>query len=319
LKINIAFPTKPASYGGVGTFQKNISSYFLKEGYSVSHGTIDKNKLNVILIMGGTKRLLWLLKNKIKGVPIIHRLDGKNWQHRLQNFGFLYFIKSEIRLCIIKIIRKYFSNGIIYQSKFIRDWWQSNDIVIKPSVVINNGTFSNKLNNYEKPHDVICVEGELNGKPAYSILDNIKDFKVNVLGGYDVNYNFQNNINMLGKVSKEKVHKLFKDSKIFVNLETNPPCPNSMIEALSHGLPIISINNGSASEIIGDAGILIEQENDPWQYNTPKDLSNIDKYIKHILENYDEYQSKAIERYEKKFTMEQVGKLYKNFIKSFVK
>lgn len=318
LDINIVFPSKPANYGGVGTFQKNITSHFLERGFSVSHGKIDNGKKNIILVMGGTRRLLWLYVNKLKGIPIIHRLDGKNWQHWIENKNFEFIIRSEFRLFILRFIRRFIADGIIYQSNFIRDWWQSGRIVKKRSVVIKNGTYRCSTPS-EKKYDVICVEGELNGLPAYTILQNIQDFSVIVLGGYEEKLSNNKNINFKGKVTKDVVRQYFDQSKVFVNLETNPPCPNSMIEALSHGLPVISIDNGSAKEIIGDAGILIDQSNDPWQFNIPNDLSKINEYISTLINSYEEYSSKALARFERNFLMTKVGDDYLSFLKSFLK
>ena len=37
----------------------------------------------------------------------------------------------------------------------------------------------------------------------------------------------------------------------------NKPCPNSVIEALASGVPVVGYNSGSLKELVGNAGIIL--------------------------------------------------------------
>jgi glycosyltransferase involved in cell wall biosynthesis len=66
-------------------------------------------------------RLWWL---KRKGVPIIHRLDGIAWLHRRRWSGLRSFVTHEIRNLTIKLIHAYLADVVVYQSEFVRRWWE---------------------------------------------------------------------------------------------------------------------------------------------------------------------------------------------------
>ena len=77
---------------------------------------------------------------------------------------------------------------------------------------------------------------------------------------YVVSRLFQN-ISFQGHIPREKVKEILSNNKrIFFLLELNPPCPNSLIEAISVGLPCIGFDTGSFKELLGGAGKSILKE-----------------------------------------------------------
>ena len=76
-----------------------------------------------------------------------------------------------------------------------------------------------------------------------------------------------------------KNHKL-----IFLSLEYKAACPNSVIEAVCHNIPVIGHKNSSISELIGDAGLYFEVDN---QFNVINDKVNLS--INEIIVNYQKY------------------------------
>ena len=94
----------------------------------------------------------------------------------------------------------------------------------------------------------------------------LRDYDYEIYGEVDnINYatelqNFKN-VKIKGVVSRDEIKDIFKKNKkyIFVSLEINTACPNSVIEALNFGIPVLGYNSGSMSEIIDDKiGRLIE-------------------------------------------------------------
>ena len=52
--------------------------------------------------------------------------------------------------------------------------------------------------------------------------------------------------------------------------EVNPPCPNSVIESLACGLPVIGFDSGSLKELVtDDAGCIVPYGSNPWKLETP--------------------------------------------------
>jgi glycosyltransferase involved in cell wall biosynthesis len=54
--------------------------------------------------------------------------------------------------------------------------------------------------------------------------------------------------------SSEKVAAIFKQSDIYITASLHDPCSNSLIEALSCGLPVLYRDSGGHSELVGKAG-----------------------------------------------------------------
>ena len=56
--------------------------------------------------------------------------------------------------------------------------------------------------------------------------------------------------------SRELSQKLI-DSDIYITYAQLDPCPNIVLEALAHGLPVIGCNSGGIPEIVGNCGEIL--------------------------------------------------------------
>lgn len=56
-------------------------------------------------------------------------------------------------------------------------------------------------------------------------------------------------IELLGAMDSKSISQVLRDSDIFVYSFLNPNCPNSVIEAISTGLPVVGFDSGSMSEL----------------------------------------------------------------------
>jgi glycosyltransferase involved in cell wall biosynthesis len=317
----ITFPHPPVSHGGPGSFQERFEKGLKKKGWKV---TYQKNYVNpsVVFVIGGTKKLFWLISLKLRGKKIIQRLDGLNWQHRVKWPGLREWFKAEARELLVRFIRRFVANVIVYQTNFISNWWDQNyGPINKKSFIVKNGVdlseFHNlDLNNKKKSYEIVCVEGAVRGDPAYHILSSIKSWKVNVYGTADktridlLKKKGLKNINFFGSIPRNEIHKVFKKGSIFLNLEIIPPCPNSVIEAMSRGLPVISYNTGSIKELVGeDSGLLMPYGSNPWKLENPN-TKDLEMVIKKVFSNYDYYSINARNRAESLFDLDLVVNKY---------
>jgi glycosyltransferase involved in cell wall biosynthesis len=321
-RINIVFPAKPSKHGGVGSFQIRLSKNFKKKGVSYTFKSPRKGFTNVCLVMGGTRRILWLLILKAKGIKIVHRLDGLNWQHKVEYPGFKNYIKAQLRLLIVAFIRRFLADGVIYQSKFVLDFWNSYDLLNTNHAIIHNGVEMQTKNTIAKLKEkgikrVLCVEGEINGSSSYEILKSFHKHKLDVVGLFSKEASSDiKNVNFHGKVSRNKVKDFYKGRVIFLNLEVNPACPNSVIEALSFGIPVVGFDSGSLAELVGNAGILSNYQGKHWSLETPS-LESLHDSIDVIFDNYNMYSEKAFD-ISKAYNIDITSDRYYEFISRIV-
>lgn len=327
----IAFPHRPPAIGGPGSFQTRIEAVLKNRGWSVVYAD-DPATPNIVFIVGGTRKLLWLLYCKMRGTRIILRLDGINWQHRLAWPGLKDWIRAEITNLLVRVIRGWFADAVVYQSQFVADWWmrefgQSS----KPNCIIFNGVdldefrpISNVSLN-DNVNEVVCVEGSINGDPAVHMLQSISRWPIRVYGnisnkllGKIVGHN-NRKLFFMGAIPRKDVPVVLKGQKIFLNLETNPPCPNAVIEALASGVPVVGFDNGSLRELIGDeGGILIPYGADPWKLDIPL-VDKLEPAIAQIFDRYEYYSRGARLRAESFFGLDQMVDKYVRVIETVMR
>src|SRR6185295_2938242 len=78
-------------------------------------------------------------------------------------------------------------------------------------------------------------------------------------------------VKFLGTIPREQIPQLARSSHLMYCAEVNPPCPNSVIEALACGLPVVGFDSGSLKELVSeDAGRIVPYGADPWKLETPQ-------------------------------------------------
>ena len=127
-------------------------------------------------------------------------------------------------------------------------------------------------------------------------LDENLDFsrhKMTFIGNSPIKFK---NIKYIKPIPSEKLAKTLKQHDIFITASRNDPCSNSLVEALSCGLPTIALNDGGHPELVQRGGELFE------------DKKTVIKKIEKVAENYQNYQFKI-----PKFSIKKVVQDYYKF------
>ena len=326
-KFTIGFSHAPAD-GGPGSFQIRLTKALQNRGYKIifpqTHEIPD-----LILVIGGTAKLKWLWDCRRKGTKIVQRLDGINWRHRVYPTSLRYYCMSEVRNLLISGIRKYLADYVVYQSQFVQEWWyqkygpaSSKESVIYNGVDLSRFNAANKDYSSEKPI-LLCVEGNVQDDAVtlntlITISERLsKDQCIQetvVCGGISPlaqsKLEGTPGLRLLGKVPRECMQKIFAKDAIFLVLETNPPCPNSVIEALAAGIPVVGFDTGSLRELVSpEAGKVVPPGSNPWKMVMP-DVDALEKAIRAILPQRKKYALTARSSAEKRFNLERVTDLY---------
>lgn len=325
--MKVGFPHK-AGFGGPGNFQSRFEHQLLKMGHCVTYAE-NEDWPDIVLVVGGTKKLKWLRSCKRKGIPIVYRLDGINWLHRVPGSNqrtIKGWYKSTIINLLYKYTHAYLADHIIYQSKFVNNWWQ---LVgwnrFKPFTIIYNGVNLNEFIPPESFHDprVICLEGNLDYTPyAVDLINELNEkllyqgIRLEVFGGIKFKserMKLSSDVHYKGMLNKEHLPAAYKNS-IYLSLDINAACPNTVIEAMACGAPVLGYDTGSLFELVGDSsGIIVPYGNDIWEVRKP-DIDSLINAIEDIRDNYEFMSRSARTRAKSLFD---ISAMYEKYIEVF--
>jgi glycosyltransferase involved in cell wall biosynthesis len=100
-------------------------------------------------------------------------------------------------------------------------------------------------------------------------------------------------VQFLNAVPREEVPYLERSAHLLFSAEVNPPCPNSVIEALACGLPVIGFDTGSLAEIVqGDAGRLVPYGANQWKLEKP-DIPALAIAAEEVLQRNEQFRASA--------------------------
>jgi glycosyltransferase involved in cell wall biosynthesis len=311
---------------GVASFRLKFENGLRSRGVDVTHDL--SQPADAILVLAGTRHLLPLRKARAAGTRIVQRLDGLNWVQRVRWAGLRYTLRAIYGNANLSFIRARFAEHVIYQSQFVKGWWEDWYRAARgPSSVILNGVdLSGYTPNglHERPsshYRILVVEGSLAGgldSGMYHAVDLAsalsQKYKIELLVVGRVDRGTQNKFNQqtafrikfMNTVPREHIPWLMRSAHLLFSAEVNPACPNSVIEALACGLPVIGFDTGSLSEIIhGDAGRLVPYGGDPWKLENP-DIPGLANAAVELLEEQARFRNSARDRAETVFGLDKM-------------
>ena len=294
--------------GGMVTFQAKFRDSLKSRGISSSFN-IDKQEIDALLIVGGTRQLRKLKASRKNNIRIVHRLDGINWIHRKTNTGFRHWLRAEAGNVLLRQIRSKHADHIVYQSAFVRDWWhQQYGEANVPHSIIHNGVDLSRFSPKGKikiPRDrirILLVEGNIGGGYEMGLDMAVRLAKKvgkktgkqvelavagNVSSAIQQSFHPQGEfyIDWLGVIDNHELPKHYRAAHMLFSADLNAACPNSVLEALACGLPVLAFDTGALPELIDDqSGRLAKYGGDPWQL----DAADINALTRSAIEIIDE-------------------------------
>jgi glycosyltransferase involved in cell wall biosynthesis len=277
--------------GGPGVFGHRLKEELIRQGHEFT--TTPDN--NICVIQG----------DYIEGVKNILRLDG------------LYF-DSENPQCenlnapIFECYKKF--DHIVFQSRFSRNMYESFTGIKRPNTVINNGiskSFKEEAEDIRTDHPLmkqfkkICIASATwrRHKRLEETIDAFRlpplsDVLLIVLGGKDYEplknsrtFVPPDNVLLMPMLELDEIASWYCAADAMIHICMFDNCPNSVIEALSCGVPVLTSHNGGTRELIERwSGLTIKLEDDyrtgeayPY-YNPPEiDIGNLSSGILNVL------------------------------------
>jgi glycosyltransferase involved in cell wall biosynthesis len=313
--------------GGMVSFQHKLAAGLAQRQIEVTYD-LDDPAADAILVIGGTRQVAALWRARRRGVRIVQRLDGMNWLHRRQPTPLKAYLRAELNNVLLAIIRRNLAGRIVYQSNFSRAWWERvhGDTRVPNSVVYNGVDLQaySPDGPQERPGDryrLLLVEGHLGGgyqrglENAAGMAQRLAEqhglaAELMVVG--DVPASLQSywtqrsggKINWAGVHPREEIPVIDRSAHLLFSADLNAACPNSVIEALACGLPVVAFDTGALGELVkGGAGEVVPYGGDPWKLEA-SDLDGLASAAAGILMEQESYRRAARARAEAAFGLE---------------
>ena len=305
----VQFIRKKSFEGGAGTFQSIFEKFLINKSCTLTYYG-ENTKPDVCFVISSTRHVDHLIYSKICGLKIVQRLDGFNWIRPFKSIVLKNKIKMIIQNFSMNIIRKYLADEVVYQSNFVKSSWEKKfGLSKKRSHVILNCADEQF---FDKPHNIIpkeyiitCVEGHIqDDNVTENILSKLNYLSDDISSICDIEIygkvkntkfidNFKN-INFKGHIDRSEISSIYKkQNRIYFCLEINPPCPNSLIEAIASQIPCVGFDTGSFKEIIADIGVAIPYQGNPW-IEEPSNYNEISTAIEKVINSYSLYKYRLI-------------------------
>lgn len=324
----ITFPHPPGA-GGPGSFQTRFEQELTAKGHKVVYKG-SSIQPDLIMVVGGTRQLWWLWLMKLKGIPIIYRLDGIGWLHKKKKVSLKYYLTAEFRNALSKVIHGLIATKIVYQSQFVKDWWEKSGWrKRKHTSIIHNGVSIPKPSEIESAlkqrhtNRLVILEGVIDYSPyAVRLLNELaenlpKDIQIELYGKFEhqsEEYKLHSRLDYKGFLKREEVYQVLMGS-VYLSLDILPACPNTVAEALACGAPVVAFNTGALPELVDNScGRIVDYGSDPWELGYP-DVNGLHKAIEAIFENYKEYANNAYQKANIEYCLEDMFHKYEKLIK----
>lgn len=236
--------------GGGKIFGKRLKFELKKKGWIYSSRRFD---FNLIFISGKYR----------PGKTNVLRVDGLYFdtENTIGN-------TSKLNAPLIKAYHEF--DKIIFQSEFSQKMYFTHfGKTQKPSRIIFNGVpkeFSSTGPKFNYPFDktLICSSNWRSHKRLSAIIKGFKELKSQNIGlvilGDNIPVNSERNVIVQGHIPPHKLPFYLRGADGFVHLSWLDWCPNTVVEALACGLPVLCSHNGGTNELVKNSGLIMELE-----------------------------------------------------------
>ena len=333
MKDQICLVPKLSGLGGMVSFQAKLIQGLADRGIPTTFD-LNNQKNTAILIIGGTRQLLKVWRAKGRGVRLYQRLNGMNWMHRVEKTPLRLAVKAEANNLTLAFIRRFLADGIIYQSGFSRNWWDRvyGQSGVATHVVYNGVDLAQYIPQGEEspPEDhyrILLVEGHLTGSYARNVETGVqllhhlhgktdKPVELMVVGEASqsliskINTESDGWVTWRGVIPRDEIPSIDRSAHLLFSTDLNAACPNSVIEALACGTPILAYDTGALKELVQEgAGRVVPYGTDHWQLEPPQ-IEPLAVACLDILHNNASYRKKARQRAETSFSLDQMVEGY---------
>lgn len=326
----ICIAMKPGNIGGPSSFVRKLRAGLEKRGIAVTYSLADR-PYDAVLVVNATRELGSLWRCKRDGIRIVQRLGGLNWAHRFLPVGWKGFVLAEIRNQLMRLVRARLADAVVYQSHNAQDMWeQKYGRARVPTTIIYNGVdlslFHPEGERYQ-PRAAVClisVEGALGNDPwlipvqvAQRLIGQGLDVELLMFGALQfgietklAKYPF---VNFMGVVPNHDLPRYYRSAVAYIYTDVVMGwCPNSVIEALACGTPVVGFRAGALPEMLGVLcnDWCAEYGGNPWRMEEPKGIGQLATVVRRLIKTQEEAWAAARQLAEDRYGIEQMTNNY---------
>lgn len=270
----------PPPGGGGHQFLQALWNEFERRGLRIENNTIS-HTTRACLYNSYNFDFDRLRYFKRKRCRMVHRVDGPISIYRGRD--------EDVDKRIWEINQK-LADATVFQSQYALKKHLEMGLSFKSPVIIMNAADPRIFNsqgrsslNYNQKIRLISTSWSDNinkGAPVYKWLDEHLDwekFEYSFVGRTPVEFK---NIHIIPPLPLTQLANKLRQSNIYIFAGKHESCSNSLIEALSCGLPVLYIDSGSNSEIVKQAGI---------PFHAPEEIPDL---LKTLIDDYDNRQAR---------------------------
>jgi glycosyltransferase involved in cell wall biosynthesis len=302
--------------GGPGSFVAKFTAGARARGVDVTFDLHDPH-LSAALVISGSRDLPRLFALRRRGVPVVQRLDGINWIYRKNPVSLKHSLRSQYSNLLLSSIRRFVASGIVYQSEFSHRWWDDwYGALNKPHTVIHNGvdlqTYAPQAGRVPETGKIrlLVVEGSMGGgyeggltnavQLAHALATRISTpLELVIVGAVpaalQTHWTQKSTIPItwMGTVAQNQIPAILTSAHALFSADVHPACPNSVIEALACGVPVVAYDTGSLTELVTpQAGAIVPYGSNPWDLDAP-DVEGLATATVRVLEHNPEFRRGA--------------------------
>jgi glycosyltransferase involved in cell wall biosynthesis len=311
--------------GGMVSFLHKFSTGAQARGVVVTNNLTDV-PYSAVLVIGGTRGILPLWRQKQRGVRVVQRLDGINWIHRVRPVSIKHSMRAEYGNFVLALIRRFVAERIVYQSEFSHGLWDArfgrlNKLVSVAYNGVDLGVYSPGVGQASSLiYRLLVVEGSLGGGYESGLGNAVRlaeglaarGWPMEVLVAGEVSPALKAEwvakstvpLKWAGLVAREAVPELMRSAHLLFSADVHPSCPNSVIEALACGLPVVSFDTGSLAELVSpECGFIASYGSNAWKLEPP-DVTGLAAGTESVLKDWPKFSAAARKRAESAFGLE---------------
>lgn len=275
----------------------------LKDQFNFTYNL--RNKFDLLLVVADLyKSIEYIKEKKQQGTKIVHRVDGSFYHHGYAPAG-RDILQREISSL---------SDLIIYQSQYSKTTLEDMGIIDrdKNNIIIPNGVNRSIFNPISRTlsHPLGLISAN-NSTLKIKRVERLNSFigpntSISYIGKHHPSVTLDSSIRRVKILSSQELSNEYLQAHVYVHTGDKDTCPNSAIEALSVGLPVIYWkSSGGVEELVRDAGLAVE------------DFKCINEVVESIKKDYSKFHRAALIRAQN-YNIVNIAKQYSDIFRKVI-